>query len=197
MVIVKTIHRIIGFDGNSNFYICAMIVDLQLRVNFSLRLAVRSEKDADSEVSLSVWRTGQSLANLFISLQRVKCCGRLTWFCGHLFLLKSMECVCGHKNKRNVCGEVHRWRGRWVQTQLACGNKTTQQSFMDSPPPRRQDVAECKDRAWFLSWVFFFFSFFFFKELHQNLYCSTTPNIWTVSGVNSWMCDVSVFTKKK
>lgn len=51
-----------------------------------------------------------------------------------LFFFKIMECVCGHKNK-NVCGEVHRWRGRWVQ-RLACENKTTQQSFKDLPVVR-------------------------------------------------------------
>lgn len=41
------------------------------------------------------------------------------------FFFKSEECVCGHKKlkkkKSKHVGEVHRWRGRWLQT--LCGNK--------------------------------------------------------------------------
>lgn len=46
-----------------------------------------------------------------------------------LWSLKSMECVCGHKLK---CGEVHRWRGRWVQT-LECGMKLPERAVWTSP----------------------------------------------------------------
>lgn len=40
-----------------------------------------------------------------IALQRVKCCGPLTWFA-----FKSLEYVCDYRNKTKRCREVHKWR---------------------------------------------------------------------------------------
>lgn len=76
---------------------------------------------------------------------------------------KSMECVCGHKNK-NVCGEVHRWRGRWVQT-LACGKQNNPTKLRGLPPVVRTVLNVKTEPEMGFRAVFFFF----FKELHQNL----------------------------
>lgn len=122
MAIIKTVQ-------NSNFHNCAMTLwPLAMDTVFPPRTEREEVLLWDNCVSLE---DGQSLKRSFIALQRVKCCGRLTCFCGCLFFFKSVECICGHKNK-DVRGEVHRWRGRWVQT-LEYGNKITQQSLVDFP----------------------------------------------------------------
>lgn len=115
-----------------------MTFDLQLLVNSPSTCSVRR---CCSEISVFVWRMGKA-SQIFDCFAESKVLWSTDLVLRSFF--KSTECVCGHKNK-NACGEVHRWRGRWVQT-LACGNKTTQLSFID-PPLHHQGVAECKDRA--------------------------------------------------
>lgn len=150
-----------------------MTFDLQLWVTSPL---TRWEGAALKYVRLSGgW--GKALQVFLIALQRVKCCGRFDPVL-RSFLFKSKECVCDHKNK-NVCGEVHRWRGRWVQT-LACGNKNNPTEL---PPVVRTSLNAKKEPECVSE------PFFFFEELHPNLYCLTTKQIWTVRWVkfvNVW-----------
>jgi len=87
-----------------------------------------------SELRLSVWRTGKA-SQIFYCFAESKVLLSTDLVLRSFFFFKSMECVCGHKNK-NVSGEVHRWRGRWVQ-RLACGNKNNPTELHGLPPVAR------------------------------------------------------------
>lgn len=43
------------------------------------------------------------------------------------------------KKKKKLCGEVHRWRGRWVQT-LACGKQNNPTELHGLPPVVRMSL---------------------------------------------------------
>lgn len=166
IALIKTIHSIIGFDGTAIFETVEWPLIFSYWCIPSVLKKTQSCKGAALNASGLSARRAKHLRS-FTALQN-----KVLWspdLVLRSFLFKSMECVCGHKNKikKNVgkCigGEVGGFKHLQVET------KQPDRALLTSPVVR----------------------------MFLRKSCSTAGQVWTVSGEKKSVCDVNVFTKKK